>query len=354
MNDFREYSKVYNNYLEHNLPYAEDYLCHHGILGMHWGIRRYQNPDGTLTQAGKARYDNLKSKAINRMNQLAKEKGYAPGKYYDTTDKKYKKLMKKANKYGTETPEEKSERIQKETQKAIELNKQKIDAANKIDLKEVRNTAPLTDEIKDKWEDAELNDKYDSDFLEITQNDYDDMPEDAARKQCLKDYADYLNAKEVSKMVVNKHDHNNKELIEAADLGLKAMNKLDPSYNDSKPGDAGSRDWFIYEDQTIGCVEVADLCKKISKEYANTDEGVKIAKSQVVNTLDKIKDNKFIDHFSKNGNEGLWDLDYFDTYSVSGRSGANDYIDAIFAILQAEGKIQHSAVEEVFQKFGII
>lgn len=31
-------------------------LCHHGILGMKWGIRRYQNKDGTLTAAGKKRY----------------------------------------------------------------------------------------------------------------------------------------------------------------------------------------------------------------------------------------------------------------------------------------------------------
>ena len=34
----------------------ELYLAHHGILGQKWGIRRYQNPDGSLTAAGKLRY----------------------------------------------------------------------------------------------------------------------------------------------------------------------------------------------------------------------------------------------------------------------------------------------------------
>ena len=34
----------------------KDSLAHHGILGQKWGVRRFQNPDGTLTPEGRARY----------------------------------------------------------------------------------------------------------------------------------------------------------------------------------------------------------------------------------------------------------------------------------------------------------
>lgn len=34
----------------------ETYLVHHGIQGQRWGVRRYQNEDGTLTEKGKRQY----------------------------------------------------------------------------------------------------------------------------------------------------------------------------------------------------------------------------------------------------------------------------------------------------------
>lgn len=43
----------YIGYVYHDKEYFE----HHGILGMKWGVRRFQNPDGSLTPAGEARYN---------------------------------------------------------------------------------------------------------------------------------------------------------------------------------------------------------------------------------------------------------------------------------------------------------
>lgn len=44
-----------NYYLYDGQFYRSDELCHWGIKGMKWGVRRYQNEDGTLTAAGKKR-----------------------------------------------------------------------------------------------------------------------------------------------------------------------------------------------------------------------------------------------------------------------------------------------------------
>ena len=36
---------------------SDNYITHAGIKGQKWGIRRFQNEDGTLTPEGKARYN---------------------------------------------------------------------------------------------------------------------------------------------------------------------------------------------------------------------------------------------------------------------------------------------------------
>lgn len=48
---------------------SNDFLQHYGVKGMKWGVRRYQNADGTLTDEGRAR-----AVAVRRVRTAAKSK----------------------------------------------------------------------------------------------------------------------------------------------------------------------------------------------------------------------------------------------------------------------------------------
>lgn len=63
-------------------------LYHHGILGQKWGVRRYQNKDGSLTPEGKERY--YKNLASDIRDRAASSRAYR--KATDRMDKAYKEV----------------------------------------------------------------------------------------------------------------------------------------------------------------------------------------------------------------------------------------------------------------------
>lgn len=88
----KEYYSTYVDHLKERYKVKhganeDNSATHSGILGMKWGIRRYQNPDGTLTSAGKARYsqktgeeldarDMSDDELVSATNRLNRERNY--------------------------------------------------------------------------------------------------------------------------------------------------------------------------------------------------------------------------------------------------------------------------------------
>lgn len=112
-----------------------DELCHHGVKGQRWGIRRYRNEDGSLTEAGQRRYG---KRYERRQRKLA---GHMQDyKYHNTLASETEKFLKdtirdnkKINKvykemYGSDDPEDngfktKKEAVQKNLERTIKYNK---------------------------------------------------------------------------------------------------------------------------------------------------------------------------------------------------------------------------------------
>lgn len=71
-------------------------LQHHGIPKMRWGIRRFQNKDGSLTPAGKKRYAKNQSDGDDKANDTAKK-----GTSESESNEDYEARKAKALKSGT-------------------------------------------------------------------------------------------------------------------------------------------------------------------------------------------------------------------------------------------------------------
>lgn len=72
-------------------------LYHHGIKGQRWGVRRFQNNDGSLKPAGEGRYDDSLSR--RQRNKAAKSYNYKDSDSYGEKSASYKRA--RTNMYNT-------------------------------------------------------------------------------------------------------------------------------------------------------------------------------------------------------------------------------------------------------------
>lgn len=129
-------------------------LWHHGIMGMKWGIRRYQNPDGSLTTAGKIRYGNknrLEASVNKKAAKLQRKYNNLTGKSIrqnnaakDKTDEEARKKDSKSKSISEMSSEELQAAINR-----INLEKTYLQAMESVNPRKVSRGQKFIDSFKD-------------------------------------------------------------------------------------------------------------------------------------------------------------------------------------------------------------
>ena len=108
---------------QHDNSVSLSVLAHHGIVGMKWGVRRYQNEDGTLTPKGRARLEKKDNKwAIKNSEKITEKARKKSSKELDRYAKEILQTPGAFNKNGSLS----STAIAAYNQKMSELMTQKV------------------------------------------------------------------------------------------------------------------------------------------------------------------------------------------------------------------------------------
>ena len=144
----------------------DNYLYHHGVKGMRWGRRRYQNADGTLTDAGKKRYE--RDQIENRGKKKGNKVGEADPNRWVTEDMERTKRL-------ADSSRQMSGEVQRMNEKSMRNRpKNKMDLSNMSDkeLRDEINRAYLEKQYNDLFapENTSRGRERVNNFLEVTGN----------------------------------------------------------------------------------------------------------------------------------------------------------------------------------------
>ena len=132
-------------------------LYHYGTKEMKWGVRRYQNKDGSLTELGKKRYArDAREKQYDKQDES--------GTYYKVSGKKNKRedLKVDADRYVKED-QERTKRVLDDTSQLTNKVKNAVDSS-------IRNTPKVKMDLSN-MSDKEMRDAINRAFLERQYND---------------------------------------------------------------------------------------------------------------------------------------------------------------------------------------